>query len=520
MIQALQRGQRLPLSSVTTQARLTLRVHLPGIQSADLSVFGLNEARLLSDDRYFIFYNQPSSPEGAITLDLNSQSFQIDLERVPLGIHRLLLAATSDQQTFRELQRGTVSLEDAQRQGAHFEVQGSMFESEQAVMLLELYRHQGSWRVMGVGQGFNGGLQALLESLGGEVAAVVVPEVGAPTPPLAPTWKPLETAQIDAQPYAGTCRHCGKNPSLFNRLNAQGLCKDCARAVNDGLQHFRTRFLAACADGVMELHEWEDLQKSIVRGKLDAHVALEFVRPDALHLLERTLTLARADGEISDAEVEGFDRLAKLLEMPQSLMGKLRTDLDDLRAATQIRQGHLPTISSSLILEAGEVAHLEVQAQYRHVTASRSRDIPGRLVITNRQIHFVSAEGGWNVQYGKVLRIEEVADGVNLELGVKKGTGLYHGVAKSVVLSATLDALVRLHKRLLLMPQTEKASRGIPQKVKLEVWQRDQGKCVQCGDSNYLEYDHIIPFSLGGASTEGNLQLLCRRCNLQKSNRI
>jgi 5-methylcytosine-specific restriction endonuclease McrA len=118
------------------------------------------------------------------------------------------------------------------------------------------------------------------------------------------------------------------------------------------------------------------------------------------------------------------------------------------------------------------------------------------------------------------LRIEELPDGVNLELGVKKGSGTYHHVDKALVLSATLDALVRLHKRLLLMPQTQKASRSISQKDKLEVWQRDQGKCVQCGDNNYLEYDHVIPFSLGGASTVGNLQLLCRRCNLQKSSRI
>ena len=134
-------------------------------------------------------------------------------------------------------------------------------------------------------------------------------------------------------------------------------------------------------------------------------------------------------------------------------------------------------------------------------------------------MHFVSSEGGWNVQYSKVLRIEEISGGVNIELGVKKGSGLYR-TERPLILAATLDALVRIYKRLLLMPQTERASRSIPQSVKLAVWHRDQGKCVQCGATEYLEYDHVIPHSKGGASSEGNLQLLCRKCNLAKSDRI
>lgn len=57
--------------------------------------------------------------------------------------------------------------------------------------------------------------------------------------------------------------------------------------------------------------------------------------------------------------------------------------------------------------------------------------------------------------------------------------------------------------------------------VKLEVWQRDKGRCVQCGSSENLHFDHIIPWSLGGASdTAENIQLLCSRHNLQKGARI
>lgn len=52
--------------------------------------------------------------------------------------------------------------------------------------------------------------------------------------------------------------------------------------------------------------------------------------------------------------------------------------------------------------------------------------------------------------------------------------------------------------------------------VKLFVWQRDKGKCVKCGSQRNLEFDHIIPFSLGGSSTARNIQLLCERCNRSK----
>jgi hypothetical protein len=62
--------------------------------------------------------------------------------------------------------------------------------------------------------------------------------------------------------------------------------------------------------------------------------------------------------------------------------------------------------------------------------------------------------------------------------------------------------------------------RTIPKHVKQEVWQRDQGTCVECGSKERLEYDHIIPVSKGGANTMRNIQLLCEDCNRAKGARI
>ncbi len=63
--------------------------------------------------------------------------------------------------------------------------------------------------------------------------------------------------------------------------------------------------------------------------------------------------------------------------------------------------------------------------------------------------------------------------------------------------------------------------RMIPPAVKLEVWKRDGGRCVLCGSNVNLHFDHIIPWSKGGASdTAENVQLLCGRHNLQKSAKV
>ena len=62
--------------------------------------------------------------------------------------------------------------------------------------------------------------------------------------------------------------------------------------------------------------------------------------------------------------------------------------------------------------------------------------------------------------------------------------------------------------------------RALRDDVKLFVWARDGGKCVRCRADKELHFDHVIPFSKGGSDESENIQLLCRSCNLAKSDRI
>ena len=64
-------------------------------------------------------------------------------------------------------------------------------------------------------------------------------------------------------------------------------------------------------------------------------------------------------------------------------------------------------------------------------------------------------------------------------------------------------------------------SRIIPGSVKQEVFKRDKGKCVICGASDQLHFDHDLPYSRGGTSiTAENVRILCARHNLRKGAKI
>lgn len=53
-----------------------------------------------------------------------------------------------------------------------------------------------------------------------------------------------------------------------------------------------------------------------------------------------------------------------------------------------------------------------------------------------------------------------------------------------------------------------------------QVMERDWNQCVHCWTVHNLTIDHIVPLSKGGTNDPDNLQVLCRRCNLLKGDRL
>lgn len=71
--------------------------------------------------------------------------------------------------------------------------------------------------------------------------------------------------------------------------------------------------------------------------------------------------------------------------------------------------------------------------------------------------------------------------------------------------------------------EVRNTTRDIPRAVMLKVVRRDGQICAICKRNvldDEIEFDHVIPFSRGGATTAENLRVLCRECNRKKSDTL
>lgn len=101
-------------------------------------------------------------------------------------VERVVITASIDGGgAMSQLARGHLGLHGAEGEFARFSFTGQDFADEQAAMLGEFYRRDGGWRFMAVGQGFNGGLPALVRHFGADVAQDAAPDMPAAQVPAA-----------------------------------------------------------------------------------------------------------------------------------------------------------------------------------------------------------------------------------------------------------------------------------------------------------------------------------------------
>ena len=180
------RGQEAKLADLTPATDLTVGLDVRATGSPpvfDISCFGVDAENKLLDDRYFVFYNQKQSPDGEIRqlgpVGGDSEAFGVDLARLPQEIRRLVFTVTLDGAgTMSQVFRGHLRISAGGSEVARFTFSGSDLVKERTLIAGELYR-EGEWRFAAVGQGFDGGLSALLEYFGGEEVAQDAPEPAA-----------------------------------------------------------------------------------------------------------------------------------------------------------------------------------------------------------------------------------------------------------------------------------------------------------------------------------------------------
>lgn len=160
----------------------------------DISCFALDSnGKLISDD-YMTFYNQPASPKQEVKLvQQKPAQFVFDLAKVGDNIAKFVITFSvaygvngvtlKDVSTINfVLQTPTESFE--------FNLQGRDFQMEKAIMMVEIYKKDGQWRLNCFGQGFAGGMDDLVRFFGGSVSEAPAQTVSTPVQVTAPANNP------------------------------------------------------------------------------------------------------------------------------------------------------------------------------------------------------------------------------------------------------------------------------------------------------------------------------------------
>ena len=179
----LQRGEKRSLSDLGVANRCTVKIDF-GLDGVDIAAFGLNKEQKIGDDRYVVLFSNTQSPDGAIAMIPSSDTavFNVDLDRLPATIDRIVFTATHDTSSIAEARPLIVTLDGVK---ASFNV-AEHLTNEKAVMMIEIYRHSSGWKMGTIAAGFAGGLAALISHFRGEVADAPAPTPAAPPPRPAP----------------------------------------------------------------------------------------------------------------------------------------------------------------------------------------------------------------------------------------------------------------------------------------------------------------------------------------------
>lgn len=146
----------------------------------DASAFMLNENKKLPIDDFFIFYNNPVSPDKAVessgddttggnSADGDDETLTIDLTKVDARVQEIIFTVTihdaeSRKQNFGQVHNSYIRIYNANTNEniARYDLDED-FSVETAVEFGRLYRRNGEWKFEALGIGYKGGLQYFVD---------------------------------------------------------------------------------------------------------------------------------------------------------------------------------------------------------------------------------------------------------------------------------------------------------------------------------------------------------------------
>ena len=147
----------------------------------DSAAFLLDENGKVNADTDFVLYNNLKHSSGAVEHlgdnltgegDGDDEQVKVDLSLVPQNISKIAFTVTIHEALERRQNFGQVSNsyvrvidEDTNQELLNYEL-GEDFSIETAIVVCEIYRHNGEWKFNALGSGFAGGLEALCKNFG------------------------------------------------------------------------------------------------------------------------------------------------------------------------------------------------------------------------------------------------------------------------------------------------------------------------------------------------------------------
>ena len=144
----------------------------------DASCFMLNENQKIPTDNHFIFYNNLKSPDESILHtgdnktgdgDGDDEQIKVDLTKIAHQIKRVVFVVTiheaiTRKQNFGQVENSFIRMvnEETGKEIAKFDL-GEDYSTETAMIMAEIYLHNGEWKLSAVGTGYNQGLDAIVK---------------------------------------------------------------------------------------------------------------------------------------------------------------------------------------------------------------------------------------------------------------------------------------------------------------------------------------------------------------------
>ena len=176
---------------------------------------------------------------------------------------------------------------------------------------------------------------------------------------------------------------------------------------------------------------------------------------DTLRHLQQQMMQASAQNMVTEQFCGYVQQILTKYRIPPDRTTELLHRLGYLKKLSDIRQGHLPNVRVSAILDTDEMAHLETIATY-YKPNKQVKFIQGKIIATNKKLYFITPDrNSMTIDWNTVVNVDESQGTtptgqytVLMHIQVAKGSGGgFYYVPDPTLAVAIISTAVRIWKR-------------------------------------------------------------------------